>query len=198
MAIESFEEVQQYINDNMDKDEKIKNYVGSFINPDRVNNFLNTEDGKKLLQPTLDAYHSKGLKSWQDKNISKLVDEEVKKRFPDADPKDIAINEMKAELAKWKASKIMQEKKLPMELMDYFIADSEPNTIANITKFETVLNTIIDAKVQERIKDNNYTPPAGGGTPKAVTQDMFAKMGYAERVKLAAEQPELYKELTKK
>ena len=39
---------------------------------DGVNSYLETEEGKQLLQPKLDTYHAKSLKSWQEKNIDKI------------------------------------------------------------------------------------------------------------------------------
>jgi hypothetical protein len=169
MAIENFEEVQKYITDNMDKDENIKNYIGGFITPDRVNNFLETEDGKKLLQPKLDIYHTKGLKTWQEKNLNTLVDTEVKKRFPDADPKDVELKKLQAEFENMKKNterekltnktlKQFQELKLPTELVDFIVSDEE-TTQKNIEKLKALFATRDEAIKTEFAKNNSYTPP---------------------------------------
>jgi hypothetical protein len=42
-----------------------------------VDEFLDSEEGKKYLQPKLDAYHSKGLTSWQEKNLEKIKAEAI-------------------------------------------------------------------------------------------------------------------------
>ncbi|WRM69782.1 hypothetical protein UM752_11235 [Staphylococcus aureus] len=34
---------------------------------DDVKGFLDTEEGKRFIQPELDRYHSKGLESWKEK-----------------------------------------------------------------------------------------------------------------------------------
>lgn len=170
MAIENFEEVQKYITDNMDKDEKIKNYIGGFITPDRVNGFLETDEGKKLLQPKLDTYHTKGLKTWQDKNLNSLVDAEVKKRFPDADPKDVELKKLQAQLDQMqketlhkdltnKALKVATEKKLPSDLIDYFIGADEETTNKNLEKFIATMSAHDEAIKTEFAKGGSYIPP---------------------------------------
>jgi len=172
--IENFEEVQKYITDNMEKDEKVKNYVGGFVTPDRVNGFLESEDGKKLLQPKLDSYHTKGLKTWQEKNLEGLVSAKVKELHPDADPKDIELNKMKTMLEQMqkdtlkkdltnKALKTAQEKKLPTDLIDYFVGNDEETTNKNLEKLIATMAAHDEAIKLEFAKGNSYTPPGDGG-----------------------------------
>lgn len=207
MTVENIGEVQTYLEANKDNEE-VKGYVGSFINSDRVNAFLNGEEGKKILQPKLDTYHSKSLESWKTNNITKIVDEEVKKRFPDTDPRDTAMNALKDELAQMKAdgqhkeltiktSRMMQEKHLPMELLDILIGADEAITTSNLTALESVFKAHVEALVAERLK-GGYQPPTGGKAPTTTTKEAFAKMGYSERAKMAQDNPELYKEMVKK
>ena len=200
-------EVTAYLDTNKDTEE-IKNYIGG-LNPvttDRANAFLNTEDGKKLLQPKLDTYHNKSLESWKTNNVTKLVDEEVKKRFPDADPRDTALNTLKAELAQMKAegqhkeltikaSKMMQEKKLPMELLDLLIGTDEAVTTANLTALETVFKSHVEALVAERLK-GGYVPPIS--TPATGTKNPFKQgpdFNLTEQGKIYTENPALAAQL---
>ena len=167
-------EITAYLDTNKDTEE-VKNYIGG-LNPvttDRANAFLNTEDGKRLLQPKLDTYHSKGLDSWRANNLDGLVAAKVKELYPDTDPKDTLMAEMKAEIALMKsdgihkeltnkALKVATEKKLPVELMEYFIGKDEATTLSNLGKLEAVFSAHIEAIVAERLK-GGYVPPAGGG-----------------------------------
>jgi len=174
MAIENFNEVKAYFEANKDN-EDVKGYIGGFVTPDRVNDFLNTEDGKKTLQPKLDSYHSKSLESWKTNNIAKLVDEEVKKRFPDADPKDVELKKLKEDFEKMKqdalkkdltnkALKIAQEKKLPTDLIDFFIGNDDDTTTANLEKLIATMAAHDEAIKTEFAKGNSYTPPNGDKT----------------------------------
>lgn len=191
MAIENFNEIPAYLEANKDNEE-VKKYVGGFITPDRVGNFLESEDGKKLLQPRLDTYHSKGLETWKTNNLNKLVDEEVKKRFPQADPKDVELNKMKLMIEQMqkdttkkeltnKALKIAQEKKLPTELVDYFIGNDEESTINNLTALEKIFSTQLEAAVAERIKGSGYIPPKGGSNTPLGVEALQAKLIEAQK-----------------
>lgn len=180
MAIQNFKEVQDYITDNIEKDENVKNYVGGLVTPDRVENFLNGEEGKKLLQPKLDSYFNKGLKSWQDNNLQKLIDEQYKKQHPSADPKDTELTQMKQEIEKMKqetlhkdltnkALKVAQEKKLPANLINYFVGNDEDTTKTNIEALEKEFNASVQAQVEERLK-GGYKPPKDNNTSLTAEQ----------------------------
>lgn len=155
--------------------DEYKNYIAGFITDDSVKQYLGTENGKKLLQPQLDSYFNKGLETWKTNNLSKLVDEEHKKRYPDADPKDTELAAVKAELEKMKAENLRKdltnkaltlanEKGLPVDLIDFFIGSDEKTTTANIEKFNKVFASSVSAAVDTRLKDSNYAPPDGADT----------------------------------
>ena len=187
MAIENFAEVSAYLESQKDA-EDVKTYMSGLITADRVNGFLNTEEGKKLLQPKLDSYHGKGLETWKTNNLNKLVDEEVTKRFPAADSKDIELNKLKAEFEAMKndntrkeltnkALKIAQEKKLPSDLIDYFIGQDEDSTTKNLEKFMATMAAHDEAIKTEFAKGGSYTPPGGKGdlNGKKALEDEVAK-----------------------
>lgn len=147
-------------------------YVNQHMTADRVNKYLESDDGKKILQPKLDTHFNKGLKTWQENNLSGLVDAEIKKRYPEKDEKDIELANVKAELEKMKAESIRKdltnkalqlatEKKLPTELVEYFIGADEKATTANLGKLEKAFTTALGAAVDEKLK-GGYVPPDGG------------------------------------
>lgn len=173
MPIENFNEIQEYINNNQDNSE-VQNYIGGLITSDRVENFLETEDGKKLLQPKLDKNFNKGLDTWKTNNLQKLIDEAVSKANPGETPEQKQIRELteridKAEKEKTheslrnKALKIAQEKKLPSELVDYFIGNDEETTSKNLEALESVFSNYVNEIAEERLK-GGYKPPVGGKT----------------------------------
>lgn len=152
--------------------EDYNNYIGGLVTPDRVGKFLETDDGKKYLQPTLDKYHSKGLESWKASSLPKLLDEEVKKRYPEKSPQEIELADIKAQLESIKLAKsreetknktinILNEKQLPISFVDFIIGSDEDTTNTNIEKISEVFNTHINSVVEQRMK-GGYTPPAGG------------------------------------
>lgn len=92
------------------------------------------------------------------------------------------------------AKNTLAEKKLPVELaevLSYTDADSCKSSIAAVEK---AFQKAVEAAVNERLK--------GGEPPKRVpegnmpTKEQYAKMGYADRLKLKTENLELYKQLS--
>lgn len=174
MAIENFEEVQTYLEQNKESDD-VKNYVGGLtLTPNRISSFLETDDGKKIIQPKLDSYVSKAISTHDEKfkanELPKLVDERYKKLYPDADPRDskIAELEVKFEAAqkesnrkdlKNKALKIAQDSKLPTDLVDYFVADDEETTKANLQKLVDIFSKHDEQIKLEFAKSNSHIPP---------------------------------------
>lgn len=154
--------------------EDFNNYVGGFITPDRVTKYLETDSGKQIVRPLIDSNFSKGLETWKQNNLSKLVEEEYKKKFPDADPKDTELAKLKAEFESMKreaarkdlankALKISTEKGLPVELIDFLIGEDEDATNANLSTFEKVFNSKLSAGIEAKLKDKSYIPPNSEG-----------------------------------
>lgn len=152
--------------------EQYNNYVNGLVNADRVNNYLATDEGKRMIQPKLDSYFSKGLETWKTNNLDNLVNAKVKELYPDADPKDTEIAAMKAELEKIKAEsqrkdltntalRIANEKGLPVDLVSFFVGTDEKTTTANMGKLETAFTTALSEAVKNKLKGESYVPPDG-------------------------------------
>lgn len=184
------EDVKKFFEDNKDN-EDVKGYLQglSKITSEGVTTFLDTEDGKKILQPRLDSYFTKGLETWKSNNISKLIDEEVKKRFPETDPKDVEMKKLQAQIEqmqqenlreklKSKAVTVAGEKKLPIQLVEYLIGKDEETTLGNLKTFEEVFNGQLQTMVQEKLKDGGIDPqlnnPNNNNTDLSPTQLMSA------------------------
>ena len=167
--------------------DEYKNFISGLLNDERVTAYLETENGKKLMQPKYDSYFSKGLETWKTNNLDKLVNEKVKELYPEADPKDTELAAVKAELEKMKseslrkdltnkALKIANDKGLPADLVDFFIGADEKATNANIAKFEKAFNDSVGSAVQKKLKDSSYVPPEGDDTTVDGVTAAFAKL----------------------
>lgn len=170
------------------------NYINGHLNANRVSKFLGTDDGKKLLQPQLDSYFSKGLETWKTNNLEGLVNAKVKELYPDADPKDAELAAMKAEIEKMKAEAlrkdltnkaltIANEKHLPVDLVDYFVGMDEKTTTANMDKLEKAFADALGVAVKEKLKGNSYVPPDGEPETMDGVTAAFAKLN--PNIKLA-------------
>lgn len=205
----TFEQIQEALQTNEDLAKKVST---SFLTPEAITGYLETDDGKKLLQPKLDSYFSKGLDTWKNNNLQKLIDEEVNKRNPAETPEQKAIRELQQQMAQANAERvkaeqialgqaIASEKGLPTSLVPYFIGDNESDTRNKLNFLELEYKSTLEKQVEARLKSSGTTPNVNlqgtdGQNSNPQVKD-FTKMSYAERVELYNSNPNLYMQLAR-
>nr|DAY92795.1 MAG TPA: capsid scaffolding protein [Caudoviricetes sp.] len=120
---------------------------------------------------TLDSKVSKGINTFKEKTLPSLVEEEIKKRSNEGLTEDqIKLKEMEAKIKQMeqdkikaemssKYSKILGEKGLSSDLLDFVLGANDEITNANIEKINKIISSSVDTKVNEKIKGSSYTPP---------------------------------------
>ena len=161
-------EVQGFIESNKDNKD-VQSYVKGFITSDRVNEYLDTKDGEKLLQPRLDSFFTKSNETWKTNNLDKIVNDKVDaivlEKYPTDTPEQKAFKKLSLDFEAEKKSRIKSELKaialetatkkgLPPQLAGYFIGDSEESTKTNLTLFEEAWTAEKSAAVQKVFADN--------------------------------------------
>lgn len=160
------------VQDEQEIDEVLKDseLVKKFSSLDAFKSKLSTEkDFKAFMDSSNDNYFKKAHKTWEENNLQQRIDEEVKKRFPEKDPKEIENANLKAEIEKVKqeslrkdlvnnALKVAQEKSFPCELIDFVIGSSEEATTKNLGVLETALQAYTKTVREQLINDGSYTP----------------------------------------
>lgn len=162
----NLEEIKAYLESNKDQDD-VKAFLGelSAVSPEKVKGYLQTEDGRRLIQPELDRYHAKSLESWKQNNLESIVEEELRKRNPEKSPAELEVEKLRKEIEderkartraslKNKALEVASEKGLPKEVLDFFVADDEETTMANLSTFEEAVKSAIQAGVDARFKQS--------------------------------------------
>lgn len=160
------QEVKTYLETNS-QDEAVIEYMNELKKPtaEAINNYLDTQEGAKLLQPRLDSHFSKGLQTWKDNNLNKLIDEEVAKRNPGETPEQKEIRELKAQIEKDRnerekekltniAMKKANELGLPLNLVNHFIGTDENTTTSNLEDFNKLYQESIQTQVDAKFKQN--------------------------------------------
>lgn len=180
------------------------------ITPDTFVAYLESDEGKRLLQPKLDQYFTKGLDSWKRNNLQKLVDEEVSKRFPSDTPEQKALKELQAELDRMKKEKALEavrnkalkfstEKQLPIELVELLVSHEEETTFKNLEVVESVfashVQKLVDAEVKKRLSESGQNVTAGKGNGVAVNPFKRETLNLTEQGRLWRENPELARKL---
>lgn len=167
------EQVKQFLNENKDKDD-VKAYLGELKQPgeEDVKGFLETDEGKRFMQPRFDSYFNKGLETWKTNNLQKLVDEKVAELNPqetEAERRIKALEQQleqrekdaKREQLKNKALGVAGEKKLPSKLVPFLLGEDEESTLSNLTVLEEVWSSDLSNLVDERFKQGGRNPKDG-------------------------------------
>ena len=174
MSIENFSEVQDYITANGEKEE-VSNYIKGFnkIDLDGAKNFLETnEEGKSYF----DTRVGKGIETFKTNNLQKLIDAEMLKKNPSLTPQELKIQELEQKFTDMEKSKtkveqmskykdILQQKKIPSNMVDFLINDDETVTNANISLFEDGMKSYIEEAIKAKFGNNVHIPATATTTP---------------------------------
>lgn len=162
----NIEEVKSFFEEHKD-DKEVKDYLKGLktVSVDDVKGFLDTEEGKRFIQPELDRYHSKGLESWKEKNLENLIEQEVQKRNPEQSEEQKRISALEKELekrdAEAKREKLRsnalgkaQELNLPTSLVDRFLGDSDEDTEQNLKALKETFDKYVQKGVESKFKSS--------------------------------------------
>ncbi|MRU72511.1 DUF4355 domain-containing protein [Staphylococcus aureus] len=162
----NIEEVKSFFEEHKD-DKEVKDYLNGLktVSVDDVKGFLDTEEGKRFIQPELDRYHSKGLESWKEKNLEDLIEQEVRKRNPEQSEEQKRISALEQELekrdAEAKREKLRsnalgkaQELNLPTSLVDRFLGDSDEDTEQNLKVLKETFDKYVQEGVESKFKSS--------------------------------------------
>ena len=166
--------------DTLKENEEIKGLIKPFDA-----NKLALEDFKKLLQEnnTIKGYWTsekdravtEGIEGFKKKGMQKLIDEAVKAKSNEGKtPEQIKLEELETKLAEMEKektiatnkanySKVLTEKGLPVDLLDFIYADEEEVFNGNIEKINTILQSAVTSSTNEILNKNEYIPPTSGG-----------------------------------
>lgn len=186
------EQVKLFLKENKDQKE-VQEYLKGFnsTNIDDIKAYLESVEGKQLIQPKLDSYFTKGLETWKQNNLKKLIDEEVKKLNPDETPEQKRIRELEEYVQKKereallqtnknKALNVLNEKKLPSQLVDFFITEDEESTLENLQQFEEVFTNQLQQAVESRLKTDGTELKETSGNQKTFTKEQVEAMSHEE------------------
>lgn len=165
------------------------------------------EEVDMLLQKEGDKRVTEALKKQERKNAEKMreaeklaqMNEQQKYEYQ-LEQREKALAEKEKALAlaenKNEASKILAEKGLSLQLVDFVVAESAEDMNNNISLLEKAFKASVKAEVEKRL--GSSAPKKNLPPDEAITKESFKKMSIIEQNKLFSENPELYKALTGK
>ncbi len=121
--------------------------------------------------------------------LSKLSDEERQKAEIENGRKELELREKELQRKELmlEMTKVLAERKIPIQFMDYLIADDSESTLNRITTFEKKYKSVIETAVNEKLKGKIPPATAGnkmqstGNTPRV--KDGFMKIIADNQVK---------------
>lgn len=168
---------------------------------------LEDNEIKIWFQSEKDRHFTKGLETWKAKTFPQLLEDEIKKRYPEESEEQRQLRELRAEIDKERRERLREslknkakdlaiEKKLPPNLVDFFIGENEESTFSNLSKLEEIWNQSLQTVVNETFKQNGREPHktmsaqySGKNPWKAETFNL------TEQARIWKEDPQLAKKL---
>lgn len=203
----TLEELKKFLEENKDNQEIMGYLRGLILTPEGVAAYLDTAEGKKILQPRLDAHFTKGLETWKEKTLPGLIDEEIKKKFPAETEEQKRLRKLEDELAKErqarlksellnKASTLATQKGLPVDLVAYFVGQDEESTTNNLTALENIWQQNLEKAVEAKFKESGRLPnPGNTGGSGQINPWKKETFNLTEQGRLLRDNPELARQL---
>lgn len=179
--------------DTLKEQEEIK----GLIKPFDVNE-ITLEDFKKAIADNKEirGYYTsekdravtKGIETFKSNNLQKLIDEELKKKSNEGLSEEaIQLKELQAKFEalekeksiselKGKYTKLLVEKGLNAELIDFVFNEDEEIFNSNVDKINSIIESSINAKTNEILNNNEYIPPSNGGSNLNRDEEILKKI----------------------
>lgn len=147
------------------------------------------KEAKAYYQSTLDSGIGKGVSAFREKTLPGIIQEELKKAGnKNKSPEQIALEELQAKfsaLEKEKAradlsskySKILAEKGLDSDLLDFVLGDDDEITGQKIDTLSNIINTSVTGGIEKAITTNPPIPAKGQGmeTMSGVEREFYSR-----------------------
>lgn len=197
-------EIRAWLAENKDKDE-VKAFLTE-LNPEKpmtaevVGPYLETDDGRKLLQPLIDSAVSKGVKSFKEghyeKDLKAAVAAEILKLNPQETPEQKQIRELRETVEKSESARqrdalrrAIVEEAAKQNVPAWWVDEFSGNTIEEAKVFMGKVKNFVaevESKKANEILASGAKPGSGSGTERKgpMTAKEYAALPFAERIKL--------------
>ena len=193
-------------NENMNQTGAEQNEASATDNENKETKVTYTqEEVTKMLQEETDRRVSAALKKQQAKFDNKMGEAEKLRGMDESQRKEYEYEQKLAELNerekefnlaqnKLEASKVLANRSLPIEFVDYIVADDADTMMENINVFEKLFKAAVSDAVAKKIA--SPAPKTGTVKQTGMTREEFSKLNIAQQSELYKTNPQLYKELT--
>ena len=163
------------------------------------------EEVQALLQQEGDRRVSSAQKKWEKDLENKMAEAEKLRNMDERQRKEYEYTQKLQELEqrekdfaiaqnKIEAMKVMSNRNLPVEFIDYIVAEDAETMMNNITIFEKMFNSAVADAVAKRIA--SPAPKTGNAKQTGLTREEFKKLSVGQQAEIYRTNPELYKQLS--
>jgi hypothetical protein len=163
------------------------------------------EEVQALLQKETDRRVSSALKKQQKEFENRMAEAEKLKSMDESQRKEYEYEQKLHELEtrekefaiaqnKLEATKVLANRELPIEFVDYIIAEDAETMLENINSFEKAFKAAVADAVAKKIA--SPAPKSGQVKQTGMTREDFKKLSISQQSELYRTNPELYKQLS--
>lgn len=163
------------------------------------------EEVQVLLQKEGDRRVSSAQKKWEKDLENKMAEAEKLRNMDESQRKEYEYTQKLQELEqrerdfaiaqnKIEAMKVLSNRNLPVDFIDYIVAEDAETMMENITKFEKTFNSAVADAVAKRIA--SPAPKTGSAKQTGLTREEFKKLNIQQQAEIYRTNPELYKQLS--
>lgn len=161
---------------------------------------------QEMLQKEADRRVSSALKKQKKEFEGRMEEAERLRNMDEAQRKDYEYNQKLQELErrekdftvaqnKLEATKVLANRGLPVEFVDYIVAEDADTMLENINVFERAFKAAVSDAIAKKISS-----PSPKGTPvkqTGMTYEEFKKLNVSQQAELYKSNPELYRQFTR-
>ena len=164
---------------------------------EELKNIINGNEGfKAWLSSEKDRHFSTSLNTWKENNLSNEVEKEISKRYPAETEEQKKLRDLELKLQsmeqeskmkeiKANTMRVINDKKLDSEILDFVLSETEEITISKIDKLESLIDRLATQRVEEKYKQANTTPSTSIGEATLSEYDRSRSKGDVRGMLLA-------------
>lgn len=194
------EQVVALVQNNEEVRNALTGVIQPEVTPEAFTAFLDTEEGKKAIQPKLDQFASNAINTWKNNNLQKEIDKAVIAANPSETPEQRQIREIQAQLAEQQKKATYSEQKayalglaqqmnLPVGMVENFVGETAEQTLIKARNFENEWKSSLQVAIEGMTgrQGRSHLPPS----PQASNQQSGAPERKLSEMSLT-EQQNLY------
>lgn len=168
--------------------------------------FMETDEGRKVLNPLFDRKVSQAIDTWKNNNVDKLVNDELIKRGYVQTEEQKKVLELENRLNSMQKEKEQAERRavllselsangLSASLVDFIPHDTDEGMRNGVATMKGIIDSLVATEVKKKVSGTGAKPEQIKQATPQITEKDIMKMSYKERNQLAQENPVLYKQL---